>query len=253
MDFKGKVVVITGGGSGIGKATCLAFQRQKASVVVVDKDISGGEATISEIQHAGGSALFIQADTAIECDVAMVSARTVQEYGGIDVLINNAGVGHDGTVVNDTSADWDRILAANLRSVYLCCHVMIPEIYKRGSGAIVNVGSAQSCAASPCSAAYVASKFGVLGLTKAMAVDHAPEIRVNAVLPGSVDTPLFRGGGARFQNYDELLRVAKEKIPMKRVGQPQELAEVIVFLAGPKASFITGAAISVDGGMLARI
>jgi NAD(P)-dependent dehydrogenase (short-subunit alcohol dehydrogenase family) len=253
MDLKDKVVVVTGGASGIGRASCLAFDREGAAVVVVDIDRKGGQRVTRKIREHGGRALFIRANVSSEQEVAGIVEPAVRAFGSIDVLVNNAGIGHDGTVVEDIPEAWDEVIAVNLRSVYLCSHFFIPELLKRRTAAIVNVGSVQSCVAARRSAAYVASKFGVLGLTKSMAVDYGPKIRVNAVLPGSVDTALFRRGvpvGAKYSM--RVIREAERKHILGRIAVAEEVAEVIVFLASGRASFMTGAGVLVDGGMTAR-
>lgn len=243
-----KVAIVTGGASGIGKATSFALVEQGIRVIVIDKDAKRGEETVAALQKKGSKSLFVMADVSEEKEVSRAIETGVATCGGIDILVNNAGIPHDGTVVEDSPEAWDQVLANNLRSVYLCCHFAIPEMYKRGGGVIVNVGSVQSCVASRNSAAYVASKFGVLGLTKAIAVDHAPLIRANAVLPGSVDTPLFRQGNRKRGAEGE-----ERKSVLGRVAQPEEVADVIVFLVGEGARFMTGAGMVVDGGLTAMI
>jgi NAD(P)-dependent dehydrogenase (short-subunit alcohol dehydrogenase family) len=254
MDLQRKVVVVTGGASGIGRASCFAFEREGAAVVIVDVDRECGQRVAQRIRGHGGRAMFIHADVSSEQEVADIVKPVVRAFGGIDVLVNGAGVGHSGTVVEDMPKAWDEVIGVNLRSVYLCSHFLIPELLKRPMAAIVNVGSVQSCAAAPRSAAYVASKFGLLGLTKAMAVDHGPKVRVNAVLPGSVDTALFRSGlpvGSKASM--RAIREAERKHILGRIAAAEEVAEVIVFLASGRASFITGAGVLVDGGMTARV
>jgi len=252
MGFNGKVVVITGGARGIGKAACFAFHREGAAIVIIDNDTIEAEITTKQIVKRGGRAIYYCADVSNEEQLASISPKVINKYGGIDILVNNAGIGHEGNVVEDSPEMWDHIIKVNLRSVYLCCHFIIPEIEKRGGGAIINIGSVQSCMARSRSAAYVASKFGILGLTKAMAVDHAPRIRVNAVLPGSVDTDLFHRGTCEKDN-DILFSEAGNKHLLGRIARPEEVAEVIVFLGSERASFITGAGIIVDGGLTVKI
>lgn len=250
MIFKNKIVVITGGGSGIGKATCEAFSREGAKVAIVDIDPKAGGLVNEKILKSGGSSIFLKADVSVEKDVVRIVKEITKRWNKIDILINNAGIGHDGTVVEDTIDDWNKVISVNLNSVFLCCHYMIPLIEKN-KGVVINIGSIQSKAATKRSAAYVTSKFGLVGLTKAMAVDHAPDVRVISILPGSVDTPLFRAGGK--DNIDSYIMSEGEKHPLGRIAQPEDISEVIIFLASEKARFITGDSILVDGGLLSKI
>ena len=252
MAFKNKIVVITGGAKGIGKATTEAFYRNSAITIIIDKDKKAGKSLKLKLEKKSGKCEFYVADVSKENEVSIVVDSLIKKWGRIDILVNNAGVGHDGTVTEDSPIEWDHVINTNLRSVYVCCHFMIPEITKT-KGVIINVGSAQSKTATKRSAAYVASKHGVLGLTKAMAVDHAPTIRVVAVLPGSVDTALFRAGTEDPMHLPEYKNKQAQKCPLKRIGNPNEIAEVILFLASEKASFITGNSITVDGGLLSII
>lgn len=253
MNFEKKVAVITGGAAGIGRATCREFHRRGATVVIVDISKKGGESTAAKIVRDGGRAMFIAADVSREEDVAAIPVRVVETFGRIDVLVNNAGVPHSGTVLDDSPDVWDRVCAVNLRGAYLCSHFILPELLKRSGASIVNVGSVQSCFAAPRSAAYVASKSGLLGLTRAMAVDHAPRVRVNAVLPGSVDTALFRTGLPVGPAAAKLISDISAKCLLGRIGRAAEVAEVIVFLASEGARFITGTSLLVDGGLTAKV
>lgn len=253
MEFKDRIVLITGGAKGIGKATSMAFCREGAILIIVDKDAIEGAKTASEIKLLGGKAYFVCADVSLENNVIKILNFISKKFPGLDVLINNAGIGHDGSVVEDHPHEWDHVISTNLKSVYLCSHFLIPEIYRRGGGAIVNVGSTQSLVAKNRSAAYITSKFGVLGLTKAMAVDHAPDIRVNIVLPGSIDTSMFRAGIKKNSKSYKTREFWANKNLLQRIGNPEEIAEIIVFLSSNRASFITGTAILADGGALAII
>jgi NAD(P)-dependent dehydrogenase (short-subunit alcohol dehydrogenase family) len=208
---------------------------------------------LDEILREGGKAIFIQADISQEKEVGQIPVQVIGSFGGIDVLVNNAGIPHSGTVTEDSPSAWDRILNINLRGAYLCSHFLLPELLKRPKASIVNVGSVQSCVASPHSAAYVVSKFGLLGLTKAMAVDHSPYVRVNAVLPGSIDTELFRSGlSSKIDPETELREIASKQL-VGRIGRAEEVAKAIVFLASDDASFITGIGLVIDGGLTAKI
>jgi NAD(P)-dependent dehydrogenase (short-subunit alcohol dehydrogenase family) len=253
MQFSNKVVVVTGGAAGIGKATCLAFHRENAAVVIIDIDIERGQSVLDEILQDGGNAIFIRADISQEKEVDRIPSQVIGVFGGIDVLVNNAGIPHSGTVIEDSPDTWDKVFNVNLRGAYLCSHFILPELLTRPKANIVNVGSVQSCVASPRSAAYVASKFGLLGLTKAMAVDHSPHVRVNAVLPGSIDTAMFRSELSSKIDLETKLREVASKQLIGRIGYAEEVAKAIVFLAGEDASFITGVGLVVDGGLTAKI
>ena len=254
--FSGKVAVVTGGGVGIGRATALAFAREGASVAIADVDRARGEDALRETIARGGQAIFIEADVSKDADAARIVDHTVASFGGIDVLHNNAAVVSYATVPDMPEQEWDRVLGINLKGVDLCCRHAIPEMVKRGGGAIVNTASVQAFASQRLVAAYAASKAGVVALTKTMALDHALEgIRVNCVCPGSIDTPMLRQGAATFamDDPDAAVRGWGEAHPVGRIGEPAEVAAAVLFLASSDASFVTGAALTVDGGLLAQL
>lgn len=252
MLFQDKIAIITGGGKGIGKSTCEAFVREGAKIAIIDIDSAAGLSLNKKILKKGGESIFIHADVSEENDVVNIVNEVLCRWKRIDILINNAGIGHDGTVVEDSFDDWNRVISVNLNSVFLCCHYMIPIIVKN-RGVIINISSSQSKGATTRSAAYVASKFGIVGLTKAMAIDHAPDIRVISVLPGSVDTPLFRSGAKSSENIEDFIKKESLKYPLGRIAQPEEISEVIIFLASDKARFMTGDSVVIDGGLLSKI
>ncbi len=251
MELSGRVAIVTGGGSGMGRSFSILFAKEGARVVVVDIVEKSGTETVTLIEKAGGQALFVLADLTKAEDAKQVVRKTIDAYGRLDTLVNNAGILHMGTVVQTTEADWDAILATNLKSMFLMSKCAVPEIAKNG-GTIINMASDAGLIGNPDSAAYCASKGGVISLTRAMALDHAAEgIRVNCICPGAIDTPLLKKG------FDELSQEqrdawrarVKERYPLGRIGKPEEVAQVALFLASDGSSFMTGAAVSVDGGL----
>jgi NAD(P)-dependent dehydrogenase (short-subunit alcohol dehydrogenase family) len=251
MEFSGKVAIVTGGGKGIGRATALAFGREGASVAVIDVDAAAGGEVAGQIGERGR---FVRADVTRGDDVQTAIAAVVAEFGGIDILHNNAGIQHYGDAIETTEAEWDQVLAVNLKSMFLMAKYAIPEMIKRGGGAIVNTASVQSYANQPRVCPYAASKAGILGLTRSLAIDFAKHnIRVNAVCPGSIETPMLHYAAETLVggDSDAVIRDWGQGVLMGRVGQPEEIAQVVLFLASPRASYITGSAHLADGGMMA--
>ena len=245
---EGRVALVTGGGSGIGRQACLVFSREGAQVVVCDVVLEGGEETVSQIRQAGGQAMFIQADVAQAAEVEAVVARTVETYGRLDCAYNNAGIaGRTARVADDSEQNWDRVLSINLKGVWLCLKYEIAHMLTQGSGAIVNTASDAGLIGLRRAGAYVASKHGVVGLTKTAALEYATSnIRVNAVCPGPIDTPMLRGASER------VIDAMAAAQPNGRLGQPREIAEAAVWLCSDAASFVTGHPMPVDGGSLAQ-
>ena len=250
--LSGKVALVTGGGSGIGRATSLAFARRACKVVVSDMNGPGGLETVKLIFETGGEAIFIPANVTIASQVDALVRRTVDRFGALDCAVNNAGINIASR--NPTHLysedDWDSIIDVNLRAVWLCMKHEIPMMLEQGSGSIVNLASIYGIVGAPNTAAYAASKHGVSGLTKVAALEYAKEgIRVNAVGPGYTDTSMVhRVVDANPGIQDWMIA----KTPTGRMGKPEEIAEAIVWLSSDEASFVTGAVVPIDGGMIAR-
>ncbi|MGH9377281.1 MAG: SDR family NAD(P)-dependent oxidoreductase [Terriglobia bacterium] len=251
MQFNGKVAVITGGGSGIGQACALEFASGGAAVAVVDRDRAAGERTAKEILSKGSSAGYFQADLSRGADVEQTIPKIVAQFGGIDIVVNNAGIQRYGSVTTVTEPEWDEVLNVNLKSAFLVSKFTIPEMIKRGGGAIVITGSVQSVSAQRNSVHYVVSKHGLLGLTRSIALDYAKQnIRANCVLPGAIDTPMLRWAASLDPHPEKVLEACDKLHALGRMGKAEEVARVIAFLASDLASFMTGSAVMVDGGLL---
>jgi NAD(P)-dependent dehydrogenase (short-subunit alcohol dehydrogenase family) len=249
--FEGKVALITGGGSGIGRATSLAFANEGAKVVIDDINVAGGEETLRMIRSTGGEAIFFRADVSKAAEVEAMVQKTIEMYGRLDCAYNNAGVGEPLKRIHKTSEDnWDRVMATNLKGVYLCMKYEIPHMLKQGKGAIVNTSSLAGLKGLSGQAAYVASKHGVVGLTKSAAIEYATlGIRINAICPGVINTPLIA------PNMKDRPHVEKGYIdmePIGRLGKPEEIASAVLWLCSDEASFAIGSILSVDGGVVAR-
>jgi len=250
MRLKDKIAIITGGGSGIGRASAELFALEGAKVVVADFNEKAGQETVAAIRQAGGEAIFVQVDVSDSAQVQRLVDTTLQTYGGIDILVNNAGILLFGTALDTSEQDWQRVVAINLTGTFLVSKAVLPHMIARGGGSIVNLTSstgAHDAAAN--TVAYVTSKGGVALLTRAMAIDHAKHnVRVNAIAPGPTDTPMLRDALS-----PEQLSAFAATFPMGRLGRPEELAHAILFLASDEASFVTGAILAVDGGQTAQV
>ncbi len=257
MRLQNKVVVVTGGGMGIGRSGALAFAAEGAAVTVADVNMQAASQVVTEIQAAGGQAVAVLADVSKSADAERIAQETVQAFGGIDFLLNNAGIQTYGTVTETDEETWDRTLNINLKGMYLVAKYCIPEMLKRGGGAIVNIASIQGIANQKRVAAYAAAKGGVIALTRAMGVDYAAQnIRANCICPGGVITPMmYEAMALRYQpeQYDEEIRKSGENYPVGRLAEPEEIAKVAVFLCTSESSFMTGSTVVVDGGYMAAL
>jgi NAD(P)-dependent dehydrogenase (short-subunit alcohol dehydrogenase family) len=248
----GKVVLITGAASGIGRATALLFAREGASVVITDLNELGGQAVAAEITNKGGRAIFEPADVTRAADCQRVVDRAMREFGNIHILFNNAGIIRRASVVELSEADWDRVMDVNVKAIFLMCRQVIPIMASAGEGSIINMASGWGLAGGPRAAVYCASKGAVVLLTKAMAIDHGPQkIRVNCICPGDTDTAMLRNEAQQLGEPNEKFLAEATKRPLGRVGKAEEIAQAALYLASDAASFVTGTALVVDGGGLA--
>lgn len=249
---EGKVALVTGGSSGIGRATALAFAREGAKVVVADVGVAGGEETVRLVTSVGGKAIFVKADVSKPVEVEALIKKAVDTYGRLDCAFNNAGVEGEmrKRTAESTEENWDRVIAINLTGVWLCMKYEIPQMLKQGGGAIVNTASVAGLVGGVGASAYVASKHGVNGLTKTAALEYAKQnIRVNSVCLGGIRTPMLeRIVGSNPRRSESIAAME----PVGRLGKPEEIAEAVVWLCSNAASFVTGLPMAVDGAVTAQ-
>jgi NAD(P)-dependent dehydrogenase (short-subunit alcohol dehydrogenase family) len=255
--FSGKVALVTGGADGIGRATAEAFALEGLKVIVADMDKNGGEETVAAIKAAGGDAVFVRCDVTKEDDVKSLIETTCSTYGSVDYAFNNAGIDIEkGELNSGTEDEFDRIMSVNVKGVWLCMKHQITQMITQGGGTIVNTSSIGGLGAAPNMSIYCASKHAVIGLTKSAAVENATKgIRVNAVCPGVIDTNMFNRSRIfnRSQASDPETRERVNTIhPMGRIGTAEEISDAVLYLCSDGASFITGHALSVDGGLHAK-
>lgn len=249
--LEGKIALVTGGSSGIGRATALEFAREGSKVVVADIQVESGEETVTMIKKAGGDALFVRADVSRAAEVEALINTTVNAYGRLDCAHNNAGIdGTMATTANYTEEDWDRIITINLKGTWLCMKHEILQMLEQGGGAIVNTASTNGMVGFPGMPAYSASKGGIIQLTRTAALEYARSgIRINAVCPGTIQTPMLERIAANITNAGTPFAL---DLPSGRIGAPEEVAGAVVWLCSDAASFVTGHTLVVDGGMIAK-
>jgi NAD(P)-dependent dehydrogenase (short-subunit alcohol dehydrogenase family) len=251
MKLEGKVAVITGGTDGIGKAIAVTFAKEGAKIMMAARDEVKGRAALEEVKKFG-EATYFKTDVSDSPQVRRMVEHTIQKYGRIGILINNAAVCPPGDVISTSEETWDQVIGVNLKGVFLCCKYVIPHMHKTGGGAIVNIGSINSLMAMENEAAYDASKGGVLMLTRAMALDFAKaKIRVNCICPGAIETPMLKASLDTSPDPKAARQSLTQKHPLRRTGKPEEIAQAALFLVTQASSFIAGAAIPVDRGILA--
>jgi 3-oxoacyl-[acyl-carrier protein] reductase len=245
MKLENKVAIITGAGSGIGRESAVLFAKEGAKVVVADVNEKGGEETVSTIKNDGGESFFFKLDVTDREQSKNMVKTTMEKYGRIDVLINNAGITQDALVAKMTEEQWDRVIDINLKGVFNCTQAVVEVMINQGKGAIVNTSSIVGVNGNVGQVNYAATKAGLLGMTKTLAKELGRKgIRVNAVAPGFIQTPMTAAVP------DKILEMMKEKTPLKRLGEPRDIANAYLYLASDEANFVNGAVLAVDGGLV---
>ena len=254
MRLENKVALVTGAGSGMGQASAALFAKEGAAIAVVDLDQETGKETMNRINQAGGESIFIKADVGNPDDAAAMVSKTVDKFGKLDILMNNAGIAQSMTPVEEIEeAVWDNIFNVNVKAIYLACRHAVPIMKKQGGGAIINTASVIGVRPRPKLCAYLASKGAAITLTKGLAIELAPfNIRVNCLNPVATDTPMFpyfiHESGARDASFEEAKKKFIETVPMGRMATSEDIAKAALFLASEDSAFITGVGIEVDGG-----
>jgi NAD(P)-dependent dehydrogenase (short-subunit alcohol dehydrogenase family) len=249
--LQGKVALVTGGASGIGRASCLAFAAEGAKVVVADRDLEGGERTVAMVRDAGAEAIFVHCDVSNAADVEALVKKTLEAYGRLDCAHNNAGIaGPMARTADCREQEWDEVIRVNLKGVWLCMGREIPEMVKQRSGVIVNTASTAGLRGSRLASAYAASSHGIVGLTQSAALEYATDgIRINAVCPGIVDTPMIQRHIAGDPKRKAQFEAAS---PIGRLATPDEIAQAVLWLCSDAASYMTGHILIADGGRTAQ-
>ena len=250
MSFENKVVIVTGAAVGIGKATAMAFAEKDAKVIIADIDVEKGKQTSSLI---GGYAFFIEVNVADSESVNNMVKEVTKRFGRIDILVNNAGIYYQGDVIETSEEEWDKVIAVNLKGMYLCSHYVIPIMLGGNGGVVVNVASEAGLVGIAGQVAYNVSKAGVISLTKSMAVDFGRQgVRVNAVCPGTTETPLVKNALKRSKEPEKERHKLEECRPLNRLGKPEEIAAAILAMASDHLGYATGSVLSIDGGYTAQ-
>jgi NAD(P)-dependent dehydrogenase (short-subunit alcohol dehydrogenase family) len=252
LSLAGKVAIVTGAGSGLGRASALLLAEMGAWIAVVDIDDAKGSSTAAEIQDQNGHALALNCDVRSASDCRRAVEATIQKWGKIDILCNCAGIAIRKDIVELTEEEWDLALGVTLKGIYLLSREVVPHMVRNGGGSIINIGSGWSLKGGPKAASYCAAKGGAVNLTRAMAIDHGQyNIRVNCICPGDIDTPMLRSECAQLgEDVQSFMKEAANR-PLARVGTPEDVANAVLFLASPMSTWITGTAFVVDGGGLA--
>ena len=252
MRLKDRIAVVTGAGSGIGRASAVLFAREGAFVALVDRDETGMQETLDAIRHAEGDGSAHQGDVGDGDFAKATIEEVVSRHGRIDVLMTAAGWSCGGTVVTTDPSDWDAVFRTHVGGTWLWARAAIPQMQRQGKGSIVTIASQLAIAGGKDNSAYIAAKGAVISLTKTMAVDFATDgIRVNAIAPGAIDTPMLQRSFARHENSEAVRETSRNRHAMKRFGEPEEVAEAALYLASDASSFTTGTVMAVDGGWLA--
>ena len=248
----GKKAIVTGGAAGIGRATAILLAEAGVAVTIVDLDEPGGESVVRQIVNAGGKAMFVRGDVSRAEDCRNAVQETIDAWGSLDILFNNAGIIRRATVTELSEEDWDRVMAVNVRSVFLMCRYAIPFMEQAGGGAVINNASGWGLTGGARAVVYCASKGAVVNMTRAMAVDYGSKnIRVNCIAPGDTDTAMLRNEAIQLGEPEAAFLKDSASRPLGRIARPEEIASAVLFLASEAASFITGAILPVDGGGLA--
>jgi NAD(P)-dependent dehydrogenase (short-subunit alcohol dehydrogenase family) len=250
--LQGKRALITGAASGIGRATALLFARESAGVAVVDINEAAGQAVVQKIADDGGRATFIRCDVTQAADCRRAVQETVDQLGSLEILFNNAGIIRRANVLETTEAEWDRVMAVNVKSIFLFGKYAIPVMAEAGGGVIINTASGWGLVGGKDAVAYCASKGAVVNMTRAMALDHGGQnIRVNCICPGDTDTAMLRNEARQLGKSNETFLIDAADRPLRRIGQPEDIARAALYLASEASAFVTGTALVVDGGGLA--
>jgi NAD(P)-dependent dehydrogenase (short-subunit alcohol dehydrogenase family) len=254
MRLEGKVAAITGAATGIGRACALAYAAEGAAVVVADIDVEQGRATAAAIEDAGGRSAFVEADVASSAACRAIVDEAVTRFGGLNVMHANAGIELCKTILDTTDEDWNRVIAVNQSGVFYCCREAMRHMRDNGGGSIVITASPHAFATAREIAAYASSKGGIVALMRAVALEGAPAgIRANAILPGAIRTPMIDREVAFSSDPEDQLRRFAEAHPLGRMGEPEDIAPVAVFLAGDESAFVTGASFAAEGGLMAAL